>query len=497
VVAERARSVQSPGREVPLADQLTFHPEQLGIFKVVLRYQAGAEVQGQKDLVTFAVLPRALVENPPNPNSAMGLHAYPNNWKQGRKLGACWFRLHGIGNHFTYWNWVQPTPDQWVWYDPPIDQLRADGYFLLGLLGFGARWAAKVPASEPPPVSGSDEYRIGRYPPQDLQQWAAYVERTVAHYRGRIDAWEVWNEPDVPLFWQGTPQEYVQLLQTAYRAAKKVHPNCVILGGGGAVSKPWIREIFQAGALQSMDAFSIHGYWDDALTALRSTHYPQRMAALRQLMREYGREVPIWNTEGGTPNTTFYDDLDFPLVPPPAARDLLHYQEAGHEIVKRWANVLAAGVVRDFYYYAGWTGAGDPNQTYEVYESSNLFNEFNEAPRPHAVAYGIFAYLVDGGRFLEDLDWGEPWVTCHVFERDGRLVATVWADGLDDDRARLVAPLGPGQIEVLTVMGNCTPKFFVEGRLRLPLDERPFYLLGRPGALQTTWQKLRDSRIVR
>jgi hypothetical protein len=132
-----------------------------------------------------------------------------------------------------------------------------------------------------------------------------------------------------------------------------------------------------------------------------------------------------------------------------------------------------------------------------VYESSNLFNEFNEAPRPHAVAYAIFAYLVDGGRFLEDLDWGEPWVTCHVFERDGRLVATVWADGLDDDRARLVAPLGPGQIEVLTVMGNCTPKFFVEGRLRLPLDERPFYLLGRPGALQTTWQKLRDSRIVR
>ena len=50
--------------------------------------------------------------------------------------------------------------------------------------------------------------------------WARFVATAVARYRGRVDAWEVWNEPDFSQFWSGSVADYARLLKVAWLAAR-------------------------------------------------------------------------------------------------------------------------------------------------------------------------------------------------------------------------------------------------------------------------------------
>ncbi|HIE09427.1 MAG TPA: hypothetical protein EYP65_06210 [Armatimonadetes bacterium] len=89
--------------------------------------------------------------------------------------------------------------------------------------------------------------------PGNLRDFAKYVYEVVHHYRRRIRHYEVWNEPHYRGFFRGTPEDYVRLLETAYRAAKSADPNCVIVGGGGISldALDWAERAFTAGLLRT------------------------------------------------------------------------------------------------------------------------------------------------------------------------------------------------------------------------------------------------------
>lgn len=86
-------------------------------------------------------------------------------------------------------------------------------------------------------------------------RWAYFVYKTVRRYmpggelaqqrgwpQGKgIRYWEMWNEPDftwdqngqqVPVFWEGGPQNYYRLLKVGYLAAKAADPQSTVLFGG-------------------------------------------------------------------------------------------------------------------------------------------------------------------------------------------------------------------------------------------------------------------------
>jgi xylan 1,4-beta-xylosidase len=74
------------------------------------------------------------------------------------------------------------------------------------------------------------------YPPKDYQKWAELVFQLTKHLRERYgDAevktwlWEVWNEPDID-YWQGTPEEYLQLYDFSSDAVRRALPDAKIGG---------------------------------------------------------------------------------------------------------------------------------------------------------------------------------------------------------------------------------------------------------------------------
>jgi xylan 1,4-beta-xylosidase len=78
-------------------------------------------------------------------------------------------------------------------------------------------------------------------PPDDWAAWETLVYETIHHFniaRGlQIRYWEVWNEPNLIGFWDGTLDDYLQLYEVTARAAQKADPT-IKIGGPATASIP-------------------------------------------------------------------------------------------------------------------------------------------------------------------------------------------------------------------------------------------------------------------
>ncbi|MBQ8556471.1 MAG: xylan 1,4-beta-xylosidase [Clostridia bacterium] len=89
-------------------------------------------------------------------------------------------------------------------------------------------------------------------PPVDHEKWADMVKATLRHLAERygaeeVSTWpcEVWNEPNLPGFWENADEEkYHQLYKTSVLAVKEVLPRMRVGGPaicGGSTSLDWVR----------------------------------------------------------------------------------------------------------------------------------------------------------------------------------------------------------------------------------------------------------------
>ena len=74
-------------------------------------------------------------------------------------------------------------------------------------------------------------------PPDNAGHFADFLAAMASRYQGRIQAYQVWNEPNLAREWGGRrpdPAGYARLLKTAYSAIKGVDPNTTVITAGMA-----------------------------------------------------------------------------------------------------------------------------------------------------------------------------------------------------------------------------------------------------------------------
>src|SRR5436190_1073017 len=67
---------------------------------------------------------------------------------------------------------------------------------------------------------------------------------TVDRFKAHISHWEIWNEPNLPVYWKGPKDHlrpYIHLLSLARAAALKADPDCYVLNGG--LTEPIVEDI--------------------------------------------------------------------------------------------------------------------------------------------------------------------------------------------------------------------------------------------------------------
>lgn len=131
----------------------------------------------------------------------------------------------------------------------------------------------------------------------EFTAWGNYVRALVAHFAGRVEYFEIWNEPDGKSCWkiEHSGKTYGRLVQLSAKVAREVNPNAKIIAG--VQNKPnfaWAADFFSSGAGSDIDCYSFHGYGVDEFK-----HYGF-IKAVRSLGRKYNPALEIIQGEGGT-----------------------------------------------------------------------------------------------------------------------------------------------------------------------------------------------------
>jgi polysaccharide biosynthesis protein PslG len=131
---------------------------------------------------------------------------------------------------------------------------REHGITLRPYIGYTAPWAA----------AGRDaDGQTWNDPPARLEDWSAFVARLAGALRPHpaIASYEIYNEENVPLWWDGTREEYAEVLAAADRALADAAPDVALLPGGVVwPDAEWVEAICAAGATRRIAAFPFHAY---------------------------------------------------------------------------------------------------------------------------------------------------------------------------------------------------------------------------------------------
>jgi hypothetical protein len=155
-------------------------------------------------------------------------------------------------------NWLDAEPTQgtydWSRFDTQIDAAVAKNLNVLAVLAYGPAWASDGDTKSDGP--NNDVPKAGTY--------AAFVTAAVNRYKAKVSHYEIWNEPNLGQFFEGTPQQYID--RVFVPGADAVHAACAgckVVGPGlatvGTAYATWLDAVLTA-AEPKLDIVSGHIY---------------------------------------------------------------------------------------------------------------------------------------------------------------------------------------------------------------------------------------------
>jgi hypothetical protein len=174
--------------------------------------------------------------------------------------------IQSMGFHWVKlqmpWKDVEPSPGsyQWGMWDDVIGAYSGAGIKVLLSIPKAPDWAR--PAGDNRSVEG---------PPADYSTFARFLGEVATHYKGRVQAIEVWNEQNLWYEGGGTPMppdRYVAMLGAAYQAIKAADPGMIVVSGaptpagdvaGAAIDDiNYLNGMYAAGLKNVSDAIGAH-----------------------------------------------------------------------------------------------------------------------------------------------------------------------------------------------------------------------------------------------
>lgn len=191
-----------------------------------------------------------------------------------------------------HWYRVQRTPAAYTWqfYDETFDTLTQHNRQILAVLGHPPGWATLDPHDDPYENSFSAP---------DIERFATWAAQTVARYKHQIHYWQIWNEPDNPLFWRPSPDPvaYAKLVIATSRAIKYVDPDAIIVSAGfNPFDTTFINRAVRTGLWSAIDIVAIHPYVNPK--APEYSGLRQAIHYIDGIQADYGYR-PVWVTEIG------------------------------------------------------------------------------------------------------------------------------------------------------------------------------------------------------
>jgi hypothetical protein len=172
--------------------------------------------------------------------------------------------------------------------------------------------------SNPPAWSRAAGNDLGSLaPPDDYADYGDFVYAVVSRYKGRIQYYQIWNEPNIYPEWGEQPVDpevYTELLKVGYTRAKEADPDVVIICGAlastievdyyphGLNDFIFLQRMYDAGARDYFDVLAMQGYglWSgptDQRMQPRVLNFSRPLYIRDVMVRNGDESKPIWLSE--------------------------------------------------------------------------------------------------------------------------------------------------------------------------------------------------------
>ena len=197
------------------------------------------------------------------------------------------------------WSTIQPSEGAWDFsrFDDYVQRANAEGKKIMGMLLYDVNWVHDK-------FGNPRERRIRE---EELPFYVNYAVETVKRYNGKngcglVDAWLIWNEPDLnPRFWSGSREEFFALTKTTASAIRNLDEaegtTTTLIGGvfSPLADDEWITGLFQSGAMAQVDGVAYHPY------SIAPSSTANVFNTFKRKVEPYGFAGKIWANEVGYP----------------------------------------------------------------------------------------------------------------------------------------------------------------------------------------------------
>ena len=294
--------------------------------------------------------------------------------------------------------WRQMEQRKGTWYFGLLDQYVAlaeqNHVDVLMTLGQTPNWASSRPTEHTYFPGTAAE-------PTSMDDWDDYIRTMATHYKGRIHAYELWNEPNLPMYFSGSVQTLADMSQRAVAILRQVDPSVTIVSPGITRDPQYLDRYVKAGGTKGVNVIGFHFYAHG-----QPEEVVPMVAKVKQVLAANGLgSMPIWNTESGWGD---WKDGVNTFTP-----------ELAQAFVARTNILLWASGVSRFYWYA-WD-----NHTWVRLE---MTEKDNTTEKPAAQAYRTVEGWMLGNTFQGCQRTPDNVWTC-TLKRGGRPARIVWAPG--------------------------------------------------------------------
>jgi hypothetical protein len=193
----------------------------------------------------------------------------------------------------------------WEKFDDIVNRATTMGLRVMLRLDTAPRWAR--PASAPDGLS----------PPLDNNDYFDFVTQVVSRYRGRVAAYQVWNEPNITSEWGGRPPDaaaYARLLRGASARIRAADPSALVVMAALAPTLTentdalnellYLQQLYDAGVRGDFDVLAVQAYGlrggpDDPRIDRSDVTFSRPVLVHELMMANGDGAVPVWATEMG------------------------------------------------------------------------------------------------------------------------------------------------------------------------------------------------------
>ena len=251
-----------------------------------------------------AVVPAATISGPVVQRSQLGIHSYST--RPDLPTGSIRINLN--------WRSIQPSARTFDWRmsDGTLARVYRWGYrdVIFTIAGTPA-WAATSA------TSGREYYGRRSASPPNTDAFKNFMYRLSARYRGRVKGYEIWNEPTVAGFYQGSPAKMAEMTAAGYLAIRRGDPRALVIS-----ASPTTHHANNVDTVFRNAYFAGLRHWHWPVDVVAGHFYPtgtlstparrrSQLIGFRRSMVAYGaKRKPLWDTEtnylgvgtGGRPN---------------------------------------------------------------------------------------------------------------------------------------------------------------------------------------------------